>query len=161
MADGFIPGNTDWNPYEYMIGVTIRVPTTDYSSYDDIELAPIQIDGFFIEKDYDMDNLPVFLLDVAIPEEIDQRIRRSINKMKTENVRNETSKDKKKKKKSRYSMRRKSERTSTKTTFTVSVYGIVKDEPGERDSTCSKKVIMQGNYQIGRASCRERVLAGV
>lgn len=146
MADGFIPGNTDWNPYEYTIGVTIRVPTTDYSSYDDIELAPIQIDGFFIEKDYDMDNLPVFLLDVAIPEEIDQRIRRSINKMKTENVRNETSKDKKKKKKSRYSMRRKSERTSTKTTFTVSVYGIVKDEPGERDSTCSKKVIMQGNY---------------
>lgn len=145
MADGFVPGKTDWNPYEYKMDVTIRVPTRDYSSYDDIELSPLQIDGFFIEKDFDMDNLPVFLLDIAVPAEIDQRIRRSINKMKTENARTETSKDKKKKK-SRYNMRRTSERTSTKTTFTIRVYGIVKDDPGERNSTSSKKLIMEGQY---------------
>lgn len=51
----------DWNQYEYLIECTITIP--DVGSY---RLNQLQLEGIYLEKDFDTDHLPVLLLDVSI-----------------------------------------------------------------------------------------------
>lgn len=65
------PSNdSDWQLYEYFIDVTICIP-----EHEDYQLNQLQIEGMYIEKDFDNDHLPVLLLDVAISVLLEQKIK--------------------------------------------------------------------------------------
>lgn len=59
----------DWRQYEYLIDCTITIP--DVGSYT---LNQLQIEGIYLEKDFDNDHLPVLLLDLSISKLMELRI---------------------------------------------------------------------------------------
>lgn len=144
-AHGNFDGKT-WKPIEYRLSISIDVPTKSFSSLETIYLSDLQIDGFFMEKDYDNDNLPIFLLDVILPEGVDSRIRRSINKMK-ELAESEANPEKKKPIITGTPFHKKStRRLNSKTTFHIKFYGYCKDNPAERRSAENRFLIFNEDF---------------
>lgn len=64
----------NWKLYEYMLDVTIRIP-----GKKDYKLNDIQIEGIYLEKDYDNDHLPVLMLDTNIPKLVEAMIIKNKN----------------------------------------------------------------------------------
>ena len=61
MANASTISDRDWQQYEYLVDCSITIP-----GKDTIELNDLQIEGVYIEKDFDNDHLPVLLLDLSI-----------------------------------------------------------------------------------------------
>lgn len=59
----------EWYQYEYLMECTISIP-----GEEDYHLTDLQLEGLYLEKDFDNDHLPVMLLDVNIPAHIDDKI---------------------------------------------------------------------------------------
>lgn len=60
----------EWYQYEYLMTATISIP-----GEEDYDLNEIQMEGLYIEKDYDNDHLPVMLVDLNIPAFLDIKIK--------------------------------------------------------------------------------------
>lgn len=140
-----ISNKKEWKPIEYRLSVSIDVPNKSFSATDTIFLHDLQIDGFFIEKDYDNDNLPVFLLDVILPEGIDVRIRRSMNKMK-ERVTTNTESKKKPTMTGTPFHKKTTRKTYSKTVFHIKFYGYCKDNPTDRRSAENRFLIFDRDF---------------
>lgn len=143
-AKGNFDGKT-WKPIEYRLTVSIDVPTKSFNSVETIYLGDLQIDGFFMERDYDNDNLPVFLLDVIVPEGIDTRIRRSINKMK-ELAAMDANPKKKPVMTGTPFHKKSTRRQTTKTVFHIKFYGYCKDNPTDRRSAENRFLIFDDDF---------------
>lgn len=60
----------EWISYEYSMACTISVP-----GHGQVTMNSAQIQGLWLEKDYDNDNLPVIMIDLMINQEWDKYIR--------------------------------------------------------------------------------------